>query len=83
MAIPDSLRHQIDLFRETGRVTILDRDEYMRPGTTAEDLAKLAQLVDDGALRVDIAATYPLERLADAFAQSREGHTRGKIVVTP
>lgn len=54
---------------------------WVRP--SAEDLAKLAQLVDDGALRVDIAATYPLERLADAFAQSREGHTRGKIVVSP
>lgn len=54
---------------------------WVRP--SAEDLAKLAQLVDDGALRVDIAATYPLERLSDAFAQSREGHTRGKIVVTP
>ncbi|MGW3796691.1 NADP-dependent oxidoreductase [Dermacoccus nishinomiyaensis] len=54
---------------------------WVRP--SAEDLAKLAQLVDDGALRVDIAATFPLERLADAFAQSREGHTRGKIVVTP
>lgn len=53
---------------------------WVRP--SADDLAKLARLVDDGALRVDIAATYPLERLADAFGESREGHTRGKIVVT-
>lgn len=28
MPIPDSLRHQIELFRETGRVTILDRDGF-------------------------------------------------------
>jgi tryptophan halogenase len=28
MKIPDSLAHQIALFRETGRVTILDRDSF-------------------------------------------------------
>ena len=28
MPIPDSLAHQIELFRETGRITILDRDSF-------------------------------------------------------
>jgi tryptophan halogenase len=28
MRIPDSLAHQIELFRETGRITILDRDSF-------------------------------------------------------
>jgi tryptophan halogenase len=28
MKIPDSLAHQIELFRETGRMTILDRDSF-------------------------------------------------------
>jgi tryptophan halogenase len=31
MAIPDSLAHQIELFRETGRVAILDRDSFLLP----------------------------------------------------
>jgi len=35
MPIPDSLRHQIDLFRETGRVTILDRDGFAEPSFVA------------------------------------------------
>jgi flavin-dependent dehydrogenase len=35
MPIPDSLRHQIALFRETGRVTILDRDGFAEPSFVA------------------------------------------------
>jgi tryptophan halogenase len=31
MTIPDSLAHQIELFRTTGRVTILDRDGFAEP----------------------------------------------------
>jgi tryptophan halogenase len=31
MKIPDSLAHQIELFRTTGRVTILDRDGFSEP----------------------------------------------------
>ena len=35
MAIPDSLAHQIELFRETGRVAILDRDSFLLPSFVA------------------------------------------------
>jgi tryptophan halogenase len=35
MAIPDALAHQIELFRETGRVTILDRDGFAEPSFVA------------------------------------------------
>lgn len=35
MQIPDSLRHQIELFRETGRVTILDPDGFAAPSFVA------------------------------------------------
>jgi len=31
MTIPDSLAHQIELFRETGRITILDPDSFGQP----------------------------------------------------
>jgi tryptophan halogenase len=35
MTIPDSLAHQIELFRTTGRVTILDRDGFAEPSFVA------------------------------------------------
>ena len=53
---------------------------WVRPD--AADLSDLAGLVDAGRLSLDVAAEFPLEKLPEAFALSREGHTRGKIVVT-
>jgi NADPH:quinone reductase-like Zn-dependent oxidoreductase len=44
---------------------------------------KLADLVATGAVEVPIAATYPLDRIADAFAQLEQRQTRGKIVLIP
>ena len=35
IAIPDSLQHQIDLFRETGRVVIYDKGGFMEPSFIA------------------------------------------------
>jgi 2-polyprenyl-6-methoxyphenol hydroxylase-like FAD-dependent oxidoreductase len=35
MPVPEALRHQIELFRETGRVTILDRDGFSEPSFVA------------------------------------------------
>jgi hypothetical protein len=32
-------------------------------------------------LTVDVAATYPMERLAEAFEASMTGHADGKIVM--
>lgn len=46
-------------------------------------LAELAATVDRGALTVEVARTFPLERVGEAFDVSREGHTRGKLVITP
>ncbi|WP_312678575.1 NADP-dependent oxidoreductase [Microbacterium sp.] len=53
---------------------------WVRPD--AAQLADLAQLVAEGALRVEIAATYPLDEAAAAYAALEQGHTRGKLVVT-
>ena len=52
-------------------------------GASAVVLAELAQLIDDGGLEVPIAATYPLDRVRDAFRELEQGHTRGKIVLLP
>ena len=52
-------------------------------GTTRENLSHLAALIDEGKLEVPIAATYPLDRVQDAFAELEQRHTRGKIVLIP
>ena len=46
------------------------------------DLEWLAAGMADGDLKVYIENEYPLERLAEAFAESQKGHTRGKILIT-
>lgn len=53
---------------------------FVRP--EREHLDALRDLVDRGRLQVDLAATYPLEQLADAHRASEQGRTRGKIAVT-
>ena len=53
---------------------------FVRPD--AEDLTKLAELAEAGAVRVHVQETFPLERAADAHRRNQEGSTRGKIVVT-
>ena len=51
----------------------------------APDTAELEQLcgwVDDGLLRVELAASFPLEQAADAHRLLEGGHVRGKVVLT-
>lgn len=51
--------------------------------TTAERLAEAARLIDEGKVRVEIAARLPLEQAATAHERIETGHTRGKIVLVP
>ncbi|GAA1220916.1 NADP-dependent oxidoreductase [Kitasatospora nipponensis] len=54
---------------------------WVRPD--GAELAVLAAAAERGALTVEVARTFPLERTGEAFDASRTGHTRGKLVVTP
>jgi NADPH:quinone reductase-like Zn-dependent oxidoreductase len=56
--------------------------QYVFVQPDRDGLAELARLVDDGALRVEVSQTFPLERLADAMRAVEEGHGRGKVAVT-
>jgi NADPH:quinone reductase-like Zn-dependent oxidoreductase len=86
----DALADAPNQVKDTARVaSIVDaqtvlgmggRYVFVRPERAHLDT--LAALVDEGKLRVEIAETYPLDRVADAHRASEEGHTRGKIVVT-
>ena len=52
-------------------------------GASAAVLAELAGLITSGALELPVAATFPLERVQDAYRELANGHTRGKIVLIP
>jgi len=47
-----------------------------------EQLRRIAEWIDRGAVRVEIVDRYPFERVPDAFARLEQGHLRGKLVVT-
>jgi NADPH:quinone reductase-like Zn-dependent oxidoreductase len=53
---------------------------WVRPDPA--DLAAVSELAERGVIGVEVAATFPLERAADAQRLNAEGHTRGKVVVT-
>jgi NADPH:quinone reductase-like Zn-dependent oxidoreductase len=48
----------------------------------APRLAEVAGLLAEGRLHVPVAGVYPLEQVAEAYRRSREGHVRGKLVLT-
>ncbi|MFC4909603.1 NADP-dependent oxidoreductase [Actinomadura gamaensis] len=48
-----------------------------------EVVVELGDLVRAGELDIPIAATYPLDRVRDAYRELERGHTRGKIVLKP
>jgi NADPH:quinone reductase len=48
-----------------------------------EVLSEMTGLVASGQIEIPIAATYPLDRVHDAFAELEPRHTRGKIVLIP
>ncbi|WP_280256039.1 NADP-dependent oxidoreductase [Nocardia wallacei] len=50
---------------------------------TIDVVAELADLAAAGTLTIPIAATYPLDRVRDAYRELERGHTRGKIVLRP
>lgn len=53
---------------------------WVRPD--AAGLATLGELADRGLLRVPVERVLPLESLPEAFALSRAGHVRGKLVLS-
>lgn len=52
-------------------------------GASATVLAELAGLIAAGQLELPIAATFPLDRVRDAYQLLDQGHTQGKIVLVP
>ena len=58
------------------------RAELLSMDVHSEQLTEIAELVASGAVRVEIASTFPLADVREAHALSEAGHTRGKLVLT-
>ena len=90
---PDYMHLAIDLGVAPARIdTIIARETAHKLGAKAEGsvdasttdvLAEMAALVASGQIEIPIAATYPLDKVRDAFAALEERHTHGKIVLAP
>jgi NADPH2:quinone reductase len=90
---PDYVQLAADLGIAHDRIeTIIARQKAQELGTrnagsvdasTVEVLTEMAGLVASGAIEVPIAATYPMDRVREAFRQLEQRHTRGKIVLIP
>lgn len=50
-------------------------------GVTTERLQKVAELVEQGALRPAVDTIFPLEQAAEAVEYVKAGHHRGKVVI--
>lgn len=90
---PEYVRLAVDLGIPVERINTIVISEEARQlgvkmegsaaGSSREVLSEVAELAASGAIEIPIAATYPLERVADAFGELEAGHTRGKIVLVP
>ncbi|MDP9824894.1 NADPH:quinone reductase-like Zn-dependent oxidoreductase [Kineosporia succinea] len=77
-------RHRIETvisFEAAARLGV--KAEGSAGATSQEVLADVADRVATRDLNLLVAATYPLEKVADAFRDLERRHTRGKIVLIP
>ncbi len=90
---PDYVQLAIDLGISPERVdTIISFEKAVEVGAKTEGsaeastpavLSDIAGLITSGAVDFDVAATYPLDRVVDAYEQLEQRHTHGKIVLLP
>jgi NADPH:quinone reductase len=90
---PDYVQLAIDLGVPPERVnTIISFEKAAEVGAKSEGsgeastpavLQEVADLIVAGDVDFDVAATYPLDRVVDAFEELAKRHTHGKIVLLP
>jgi hypothetical protein len=74
--------------KETREMKAIRIHQYGCPGVNSETLTQLARLVDEGAVKINVEKTFPLEQAAAALVQLEkkpprrqicfEGHLRAK-----
>ncbi|MEM6105478.1 NADP-dependent oxidoreductase [Mycobacterium sp. 050272] len=81
LGVPPQRIDTIISFQKAGEVGA--KTEGSTDASTPEVLTEVADLVASGAVDFDIAATFPMDRVADAFEELERRHTHGKIVLLP
>jgi NADPH2:quinone reductase len=59
------------------------KTEGSAEASTSAVLQEIADLIVSGAIDFDVAKTYPLDSVVDAFKELEQRHTHGKIVLLP
>jgi NADPH:quinone reductase-like Zn-dependent oxidoreductase len=90
----DALRRSVDAVRDEGRIVSIVQpptDEHFRQRgieplyvfvrPSAEEVAEIAELIDDNRVSVHLQDVFPLEKAARAHELSEGGHVRGKLVL--
>ncbi len=81
LGVPPERINTIIAFQKAGEVGA--KTEGSADASTTEVLTEMADLIVTGAIDFEVAATYPLDRIADAYEELEKRHTRGKIVLLP
>jgi NADPH:quinone reductase-like Zn-dependent oxidoreductase len=89
----DTLQRSLPALKPDGRiVSILNRGEnidkripfqYVFVEPHAVQLEELARLANAGTLTVNVSASFPLEKVTEAFRQIETHHTQGKVAIVP
>ncbi|OBI11648.1 NADPH:quinone reductase [Mycobacterium sp. E2327] len=77
---PDRIETIIS-FQKAGEVGA--KTEGSVDASTPEVLAEMADLIATGTIDFEVAGSYPLDHVANAFEELEKRHTRGKIVLLP
>jgi len=65
---------------EAAKIRCAKPDRSVGP-TNAEMLARVMELADAGKFKVNVDGVFPMEQAAQAWQKSRDGHTRGKLII--
>lgn len=74
-------RRYVSVTDAQGVTALGGRYVFVRP--SPPDLAALAELIDNGAVRVDVAQTFGFDAATEAYRLLESGHVRGKLVLVP
>ncbi|PRP75938.1 alcohol dehydrogenase [Planoprotostelium fungivorum] len=54
---------------------------FFTPNNTREQLEEVSKMVEEGKVKTEVAQVFPLSQVGEAFKKSKEGRTKGKIVI--